>query len=118
PDRPAGSFVQLNGEVSDTAGRGVGGPVERAPAHDAQVDYALARRGVEASGRGRQAGGLKRVHELVEGLAVVDPAEELPDRPEVLDVVDQWGAGQRHQQGPVGTGPDAVGEREDVLRAL
>ena len=62
PDRPAGPFVQLNGEVSDTAGGDVGGHVELAPAHDAQVDHALARRGVEASVGRRQASVLKRVH--------------------------------------------------------
>src|SRR5205814_5865328 len=108
-------FVQLDGEVGDATGGDVGGHVDLAAAHDAEVDHTLARRGGEAPVGGRQAGVLKRVHQLVEGLAVVDPAEELPDRPEVLDVVDQRGAGQRHQQGPVGTGPDAVGEREDVL---
>ncbi|HSS90121.1 MAG TPA: hypothetical protein VLL69_12450, partial [Streptosporangiaceae bacterium] len=118
PDRPASSFVQLNREVGDTAGGDVGGHVELAPAHDAEVDHALARRGMEASVGGRQAGVLERVCQLFEGLAIVDPAEELPDRPEVVDVVDQRGAGQRHQQGPVRTGPDAAGEREDVLGTL
>ena len=118
PDRPAGRSVQLDGEVGDAAGGDVGGHVELAAAHDAEVDDALARRGGEAPVGGRQAGVLERVHQLVEGLAVVDPAEELPDRPEVVDVVDQRGAGECHQQGPRRTGPDAVGEREDVLRTL
>ena len=53
-----------------------------------------------------------------ERLRVVDPAEELPDRPEVLDVVDQRGAGERHQQRPGGAGADPLREREDVLGAL
>ena len=118
PDRPAGLSVQLDGDVGDAAGGNVGGHVELASADDAEVDHALARRGVEATVGGRQAGVLERVRQLVEGLAVVDPAEELPDRPEVLDVVDQRGAGQRHQQGPRRAGPDALGEREDVLGAL
>ena len=66
----------------------------------------------------RQAGLLERVHQLAERLLVVDPAEELPDRPEVLDVVDQRGAGQGHQQRPGGAGPDPLGQLEHVLRAL
>ena len=118
PDRPAGLTVQLDREVGDAAGGDVGGHVDLAAADDAEVDHALPRRRVEALLGGRQAGVLERVRQLAEGLAVVDPAEELPDRPEVLDVVDQRGAGQRHQQGPRGTGADAAGEREDVLRAL
>ncbi len=118
PDRPADPSVQFDGEVGDAAGGDVGGHVDLAAAHDAEVDHALARRGVETAVGGRQAGVLERVGQLVEGLGVVDPAEELPDRPEVVDVVDQRGAGQRHQQGPRRTGPDAVGEREDALRAL
>src|SRR5690242_18008244 len=85
--RSAGPSVKFNGEVSDTAGRDVGGYVDLAPAHNAQVDHALARRGVEAPVGGRQAGALERVHQPIEGLAVVDPAKELPDRQEVLDVV-------------------------------
>src|SRR5439155_7376671 len=48
----------------------------------------------------------------------VDPAEELPDGPEVVDVVDQRGAGEGHQQRARGAGPDAFGELEDVLRTL
>ena len=118
PDRPAGRPVQLDGQVGDAAGGDVGGHVDLAPADDAEVDHALARRRVEAPVGGRQAGVLERVRQFAEGPVVVDPAEELPDRPEVLDVVDQRGAGQRHQQGPRRAGPDAAGEREDVLRAL
>src|SRR3712207_7683186 len=40
---------------------------------------------------GRQAGVLERVHQRAQRLAVVDPAEELPDGAEVVDVVDQRG---------------------------
>ena len=83
-----------------------------------EVDHALAGGGVEARVGRRQAGLLERVHQLGERLLVVDPAEELPDRPEVLDVVDQRGAGERHQQRPRGAGPDALGELQHVLRAL
>src|SRR3954465_12184826 len=74
--------------------------------------------GVEAGGGGGQAGLLQRVHQLAERLRVVDPAQELPDRPEVLDVVDQRGPGQGHQQGPRDAGPDALGELQHVLRTL
>src|ERR1019366_7994769 len=62
PARPAGRFVQPKGEVGDPAGGDVGGHVELAAAHDAAVDHALARRGVEAPVGGRQAGVLKRGH--------------------------------------------------------
>ena len=118
PDRPTGRSVQLDGDVGDAAGGDVGGHVELAAAHDAEVDHALACGGVELAVGGCQAGVVERVHQRAERLVVVDPAEELPDRPEVVDVVDQRGAGKRHQQRPDRTGPDAVGQREDVLRAL
>src|SRR5580693_8950706 len=49
------------------------------PAGDAEVDHGLARGAVEAAVRGGQAGVLERVRQRVEWLAVVDPAEELPD---------------------------------------
>src|ERR1035441_8731849 len=63
---PAEAFADLPAlagaeeEVGDTAGADVGGHVELAAAHDAAVDHALARRGVEAPVGGRQAGVLKR----------------------------------------------------------
>ena len=74
--------------------------------------------GVEPRVRGSQAGLLEGVHQLGERLGLVDPAEELPDGAEVLDVVDQRGAGEGHQQRARGAGPDALGEVQDVLRAL
>ena len=67
---------------------------------------------------GRQAGGGQGVHQLGERLLVVDPAEELPDGEEVLDVVDQRRAGEGHEQRARGEGPDALGEPQHVLRAL
>ena len=73
---------------------------------------------VEARVGRRQPGLLELVHQLGQRLLVVDPAEELPDRVEVLDVVDQRRAGQRHQQRPRGARPDPLGEVEDVLGAL
>src|ERR1700761_8382166 len=76
---PPGAGRPPGGGVGDRAGRDVGGHVELAPAHDAEVDHALAGRGVEAAVGGRQAGVLERVHQLVPGLAVLDPAEVLPD---------------------------------------
>ena len=114
PDRAAGLVVELDGQVGDAAGGDVGGDVDLAPTHDAHVDHAGARGRVEAVvGRG-QAGVLQGRHERAERLLVVDPAEELPDRPEVLDVVDQRGAGERHQQRPLGV---RARIRSDELRA-
>ncbi len=83
-----------------------------------EVDHGAARGRVEARVGGRQAGLLERDHQLAQRLLVVDPAQELPDRPEVLDVVDQRGAGQRHHQRPVGALADLLGDLEDVLGAL
>src|SRR5262249_27251740 len=72
----------------------------------------------EAPAAGGRAGVPQRAPCLCGGVSLCAPPADTPDRPEVLDVVDQRSAGQRHQQGPVRTGPDAAGEREDVLRAL
>ena len=51
-------------------------------------------------------------------LLVVDPAEELPDRAEVLDRVDERRAGERHHQRPGVRGADVAAQREHVLAAL
>ena len=110
--------VELDGDVGDPAGRDVLGDVDLAATDDALVDDAGARGRVEARVGRRQPGLLELVHELAERLLVVDPAEVLPDRPEVLDVVDQGRAGQREQQRPARAGADALGELEHVLRAL
>src|SRR3954466_9600008 len=118
PARPAGGPVQLDGEVGDPAGGDVGGHVDLAAADDAEVDHATAGGGVEAGVGGRETGLLEHVHQLAERLGVVDPAEELPGAPAVLDVVDQRGAGEGHQEGPRGTGSDALRELQHVLRAL
>ena len=73
---------------------------------------------VEAGVGRRQAGLLERVHQRTERLLVVDPAEVLPDRPEVLDVVDQRRAGEGEEQRPAGARADPLGQLEHVLRAL
>jgi hypothetical protein len=67
---------------------------------------------------GRHPGLLERGHQVVRGFAFLDPAQELPDRPEVLDVVDQRGAGQGHQQRSCQPPLDPLGDVEDVLRSL
>ena len=117
-DRAAGLVVELDRQVGDAAGRDVGGHVDLAPPDDAHVDHAGAGGRVEAPVDRLQADLLELRHQLGARLLVVDPAEELPDRAEVLDVVDQRGAGQRHQQRARGAGPDPVGQLEHVLRAL
>ena len=106
------------GRSAIAAGRDVGGDVDLAAADDAEVDDGLPRGRVEGVvGRG-EAGLLERGHQHVAGLLLLDPAEDLPDRAEVLDVVDQRRAGQRHQQRPRDALADPVGDLEDVLRAL
>lgn len=117
-DRAAGRSVELDGEVGDPARRDVGDHVDLAAAHDAHVDHAGPCGGREARvGRGEPGlleGGLERP----ERHGVVDPAEELPDRPEVLDVVDERGAGEGHEQRPGDPGADPVGQGADVLGPL
>ena len=117
-DRAAGLVVELDGEVGDPAGGDVGGDVDLAAPDDAAVDDGAPGGRVEARVGRRQAGLLERVDERAERLLLVDPAEELPDRLEVLDVVDQRRAGQRHQQRTAHPGADPVGEVQHVLRAL
>ena len=106
------------GRSAIATGRDVRGHVDLATPHDPHVHHAPARGRAEAAIDRRQLGLLERVHQLAARLLVVDPAEELPDGPEVLDVVDQRSPGQRHQQRPPGEGPDALGEFQHVLRAL
>ncbi len=118
PDRAAVRAVQLDGEVGDPARGDVRGDVDLAATHDALVDDAATGGGVEA-GVGRGQSGLgERVQQVRARLGRVDPAEELPDREEVLDVVDQRGAGQRHHQRLRRERPDPVGELEDVPGTL
>ena len=99
-DGAADGALELDRQVGDTAGGDVGGDVDLAAADDAEVDHGLSRGRVERVVGRREAGLLERRHQRVARLALLDPAEHLPDRPEVLDVVDQRGAGQRHQQRP------------------
>ena len=117
-DRAARRALELDRQVGDPAGGDVGGDVDLAARTMPMSMTRAAGGGVEAGLGRRQAGLLELVHQLGERLLVVDPAEELPDRAEVLDVVDQRRAGQRHQQRPRDPGADPLGELEHVLRAL
>jgi hypothetical protein len=118
PDRTADLVVELDGQIGSAAGRDVSSHIDLAASDDAELDHALASRWVETGVRRRQAGVLQGIHQLGERLGLVDPTEELPDSAEVVDVVDQRGAGESHQQGARGAGTDSLGELEDVLRAL
>jgi hypothetical protein len=113
-DRASHLVVELDGKVGDPPRGDVLGHVDLAATHDPEVDHRVAGGRVEPEVGGREPGVLETVHQLAEGLLVIDPTEELPDRPEVLDVVDQGGAGQGHQQWPGGAGPDALGQLERV----
>jgi hypothetical protein len=118
PDGTARLVVELDRQVRDPSCRDVGGDVDLAATHDALVDDARAGGGVEpVVGRG-QPGLLERCHQGVARLRAIDPPEELPDGLEVLDVVDQRGAGQRHEQGARVLRPDALGELQHVLGTL
>ncbi len=69
---------------------------------------------------GREARLFELAEQLGCGLVAVDPPEELPDRAEVVDVVDERRAREGEEQ-RVAAGrrlADAVGECEHVLRAL
>ena len=118
PDRAAGLVVELDGEVCDPPCRDVGGHVDLASADDAEIDHAPASGGEEAWVCRSEASLLEGLHQLRQRHLVVDPAEELPDGPEVLDVVDQRSTGQGHPQRSGDPGPDPLGELEHVLGAL
>src|SRR5690606_15873952 len=98
-DAPAEVIVQLDREVGDALRRQVGSDVELLAPHNAHVDDSLPRLGEEAEVRRREPGLLKLGHELERGLLAVDPAEELPDCPEVLDRVDERGAREGDHEG-------------------
>ena len=113
-DRAPDGTVELDGQVRDAAGRDVRDDVDLAAAHDAHVDHRGTRGGGEAAVCRGQAGLLQRVHERTERLLVVDPPEELPDRLEVLDVVDERRPGEGHEQRTRGAQLDLLGERQHV----
>jgi len=117
-DRPGVSVVELHWEVGDPALRDVGRHVDLAATDDAHLDHRLPSRRVEAEVGRRQTGGLQLGHQHRGRPALLDPAEELPDRPEVLDVVDQRGTGQRHRERPGSALAHPVGDRQDVLGSL
>jgi hypothetical protein len=117
-DRPAEGPLQLHRHVGDPSGRDVGGDVDLASPDDAHVDDCGSGRGGEARLGRCQAVALERCHEIGARLVVADPAEELPDREEVLDVVDQRRAGQRHQQRPLGAFRDPLRQLQHGAGAL
>ena len=117
-DRAPRPVVELDEHVGGAPGRDVGGDVDLAAPDDAEVDDALARRAVEARVGRHQPGVLEGVHQVGERFGLVDPTEELPDRAEVLDVVDQRRAGESHQQRTSRARADPAGQVEHVLRAL
>ena len=94
------------------------GHVDLLAAHDAEVDHGLPGSGVEGMVGRSPVGLLQRGHQVVADPLVLDPAEELPDRPEVVDVVDERRAGQRHQQRPRDPAAHPLGDLDDLLRAL
>ena len=118
PDGPPGLVVDLDGDVGHAAGGQVGGHVHLASSDDAAVDDGCASGGGEATVGRCQTDLLQRPHQLTDRLGLVDPAQELPDRREVLDVVDQRCAGQGHEQRVGGPRADALGELQDVLGPL
>ncbi len=117
-DRATDTVVELDGQVGDAPRRDVSRHVDLAAPHDAHVDDAPACRGVEAGIAGHEPGLLQGGHQLPARLLVVDPAQELPDGPEVLDVVDQRGSRERHHQRAADPATDPLGDLQHVLGAL
>ena len=117
-DGPSGGALELDRQVGDPAGGDVGGDLDLATADDAEVDHGLPGERVEPVGGRSQVGVLERGHQGVARPPLLDPAEELPDGAEVLDVVDQRGAGEGHQQRPRHPAADPLGDLQHVLGAL
>ena len=117
-DRSTEIVVELNRYVGDAAGGDVGGDIHLLASHDAHVDHGTPRLREEAEVGGGEPGLLELVHEGGQRLLVIDPAEELPDSPKVLDRVDQRRTRERHQEGLRVGGPDAARQREHVLGTL
>ena len=114
PDRAAECAFELHRHVGDPAGGDVGCDVDLATAHDAEIDDRLPGGRVEVEVLRRHAVVLESLHELAARFVLVDPSEELPDREEVLDVVDQRRAGERHEQRTHRAHPDPLRQLEHV----
>ena len=97
-DRATRLAVELDRDVGDAPRGDVGRDIHLLAAHDAHVDDRVAG-GAEEPGIARvELGLLEPRHQLGQRLLLVDPAEELPDHPEVLDLVDQRGSGEGDHQ--------------------
>ena len=110
--------VELDREIRDPLGRQVAGDIHLLAPHDPHVDHGLPRLGEEAEVCGGEPVLLEFGHETRRRLLPVDPAEELPDRPEVFDGVDEGGSGEGDHERVRGPLPDAVSQGEHVLGAL
>ena len=109
-DGTARRALKLDRQICHPTRGDVGCDVDLAPPHDALINDTLTGGWVEPWIAGDQTGALQGPHEVPDGFGGVDPAQVLPDRQEVLDVVDQRGAGQRHEQWTTGTGADSPAE--------
>ena len=117
-DGTAESTLELDRQVRHPAGRDVRRDVDLATPDDAEVDHGRPRSRIEVRLGRSEPVLLKVLHQHRTGFLVADPAEELPDREEVLDVIDQGRSGQGHQQRPDGPQPDPLGELQYVARPL
>jgi hypothetical protein len=117
-DRTTEVVIEFHRNVSDSASRDVGRDIHFLATHDPHLNNRAPSFREETEIGRREAGILKLVHELGERLLVIDPAEELPDRPEVLDRVDERRAGERHHERFRIRRPDAAREGEHVLGTL
>ena len=97
-DRATEVVIEFDRDIGNAPGGDVGGDIHLLATHDAHLDHRMTRFGEEAHVCRRQAGVLELVHESCQRLLIVDPAQKLPNRAEILDRVDQRRPCQRHEE--------------------
>ena len=119
PDRAAGLVVQLDGQVGDAAGGDVGGDVDLAAPHDAQVDDAPRARRRRSPGRRASARSPRALHQRRRAASRrrSSPRNRQIARKSSTSLISGVPV-SAISSGRARAGPDALGEREHVLRAL
>ena len=110
--------IEFDGNICDSSGRNIFSDILLFPAHNTHGNYGFA--GFEKESRigRRETRCLKLCHQLSHGLFFIDPTQELPNHPEILDLVNERGSRQGHEERVSQPCPNGLRNRLNCLRAL